>query len=74
MTEPVSTGKKARYSDGYDRYGMWSEDWRHLDKYWMQMYGDVYPRERQQAHPVAEVEKDHGRHPVATEEKLERAA
>jgi len=37
-----------RYAEDYDRYGMQSEDWRHLDDYWRDMYRDNYPREGQQ--------------------------
>jgi hypothetical protein len=67
--------KRDRYSEGYDRYGMWSEDWRHLDAYWMEMYGDVYPREGQQARPAVEFPKDLTGGPVEVEEtKRDRAA
>jgi len=36
-----------RSSPPYDRYGMVNEDWRHMDEYWRDMYGDEYPRENE---------------------------
>ena len=30
--------------DDYARYGMKSDDWRHLDAYWREMYRMPYPR------------------------------
>jgi osmotically-inducible protein OsmY len=39
-----SLGMKKSNAD-YERYGMESDDWRHMDEYWRKMYGENYPRE-----------------------------
>jgi hypothetical protein len=33
-----------RGRDDLNRYGMKSDDWRHLDAYWREMYREEYPR------------------------------
>jgi hypothetical protein len=35
------------YEEGYERYGMVSDDWRHLNAYWKSMYGADYPYDRE---------------------------
>ena len=36
-----------QYEEGYERYGMYSDDWRHLDDYWRNLYGAEYPDDRE---------------------------
>lgn len=36
----------SRQAEDWDRYGMQSDDWRHMDNYWENTYGDRYPRRR----------------------------
>ena len=35
------------YEEPYERYGMISEDWRHLNDYWRRLYGADYPYDRE---------------------------
>jgi hypothetical protein len=35
------------YEEGYQRYGMISDDWRHLNDYWRRLYGADYPYDRE---------------------------
>jgi hypothetical protein len=38
----------ARRGEDYDRYGMENQDWRYMDDYWRNTYGNSYPRENEQ--------------------------
>ena len=64
----------------YDRYGMDNEDWCHLDQYWLTMYGDEYPHEREweRGHQAGMYRKWRPRHYQTVEvyetEDLKRAA
>src|SRR5262245_20534840 len=57
-------GHEHDMSPSYDRYGMDSEDWRHLDEYWRMTYGNEYPREseRNQYAPLAGSAMRHDTH------------
>ena len=39
--------RPGQYEEGYERYGMESEDWRHLNDYWRSLYGANYPHDRE---------------------------
>ena len=39
--------RPGEYEEGFERYGMESEDWSHYDDYWRSLYGDDYPHDRE---------------------------